>query len=71
MIFYRVKVKDEPRCAIKAVVAVITMDLFTKSIVKIFTLNCERIMYMFVWYSYFFAIVEIMVSKPKQRQECS
>ena len=48
MIFYRVKVKDEPRCAIKAVVAVITMDLFTKSIVKIFTLNCERIMYMFV-----------------------
>lgn len=71
MIFYRVKVKYEPRCAVKAVVAIITTDLFTKSIVKIFTLNCEYIMYMCVWYSYFFATVEIMVSKPEQRQEYS
>lgn len=28
-------------------------------------------MYMCVWYSHFFATVEIMVSKPKQRQEYS
>ena len=28
-------------------------------------------MYMCVWYSYFFATVEILVSRPKQRQECS
>ena len=46
MIFYRVKVKYEPRCAVKAVVAIITMNLFTKSIVKIFALNCEYIRYM-------------------------
>lgn len=28
-------------------------------------------MYMCAWYSYFFATVEIMVSKPEQRQEYS
>lgn len=28
-------------------------------------------MYMCVWYSYFFATVEIMVLKPEQRQEYS
>lgn len=62
-------VKDEPCCAVKVNgggVAVTTMDLVTKLIVELFTLNCTHITRMHVWHSSFFSGMETIVLKLKQ-----